>query len=200
MGLTNSIQPIVNAIIIALLAKTSSDAVAAFGIVTRIEAFVFIILMGLSVGMGPIIGQNFGAKKFDRVKNTIKMAMRFNIIWSFMIALLLGVFAKPITELFTNDSNIVQYAVLFFWIVPITYAFSNLLNGWASVFNALGQPKRSALIIFIKMIFIMIPALIIGHYFGKIPGIFIAIAVTNLTVGIFFHLQSWKICHQKCTI
>lgn len=59
-GLTNTIQPMVNAFIFALLAGYGHEAIAAFGVVTRIEAFAFVILMALATGMAPIIGQNWG--------------------------------------------------------------------------------------------------------------------------------------------
>jgi putative MATE family efflux protein len=193
-GITNSIQPIVNAIIIALLAKSGTEAVAAFGVVTRIEAFAFIILMGLAVGMAPIIGQNWGAEKFDRVKETLKISINFNILWSFFIAIILGLFATPIMKLFSNNSDVIRYGVLFFWIVPFTYAFSNLLNGWASAYNAMGKPQRSVIMIFVKLVILLIPALYIGHALNGTIGVFIAIAAVNFSAGLFFHFWSWKTC------
>ena len=191
-GLTNLIQPLVNAVIIFLLAKTSTEAVAAFGIVTRIEAFAFVILMGLAVGMSPIIGQCWGAQKFDRVKETLKLSIHFNIIWSLLVAVVLGIFAKEMAGIFSDNPAIIQYTVLFFWIVPFTYAFSNLLNGWSSTFNAIGQPQRSVLIILGRLIILMIPAIYLGYYIAQVGGLFIAIALSNITGGIFFHFWSWK--------
>ncbi len=193
-GITNSIQPIVNAIIIALLAKTGTEAVAAFGVVTRIEAFAFIILMGVAVGMAPIIGQNWGSEKYNRVKETLKISINFNIIWSFFVAIILGLFATPIMSLFSENTDVIRYGVLFFWIVPFTYAFSNLLNGWASAYNAMGKPQRSVLMVFVKLVILLIPSLYIGHAINGAIGIFIAIAAVNFSAGLFFHIWNWKTC------
>ena len=68
VGLTSSIGPI-NSFIISILSTFGHEAVAAFG-TTRIEAFCFILLMALAVGMGPVIGQNFGARQIGRVEET----------------------------------------------------------------------------------------------------------------------------------
>lgn len=191
-GLTNAIQPVVNAYIVSLLALSGPAAVASFGIVTRVEAFAFIILMGVAVGMAPIIGQNVGAKKFDRVRETLKLAMNFNIAWSAFIAVILGLLAKPIAGIFSNDPDVIRYAALFFWIVPFSYILSNIVNGWASAFNAMGQPQKSFIMIVVKMIVLLVPAVYAGHHVGGITGIFIAIAAVNVLAGGVFHLWSWK--------
>ncbi len=193
VGITSLILPLTNAIIIALLSGLSIEAVAAFGIATRIEAFAFIVLMALSTAMSPIIGQNWGAKNLSRVHETLKKAIGFNIIWSLGVAVLLLLFGKHIASLFSTDPDIIQIAQLFFWIVPLSYALSNLLNGWMSAFNAMGNPKRSLTMMFIKYILMLLPALWIGQFYGVV-GIFSALALVNIVSGILFHILNWKMC------
>lgn len=194
-GLTNTIQPMVNAFIFALLAGYGHEAIAAFGVVTRIEAFAFVILMALATGMAPIIGQNWGAGKFSRVNETLKVAIRFNVLWSISIAIVLGLFARPIASLFTESEEMIGYAVLFFWMVPFSYAFSNLIMGWGSAFNAMGMPQRSMAMIVIKMLVLTVPAVLIAEHFYGIKGIFGAIAGVNVIAGTLFHIVNWKKCH-----
>ena len=195
-GLTGAIQPLVNAIILSLLAYYGHEAVAAFGVATRVEAFTFVILMALSTGMAPIIGQNFGAKNFDRVNETLKLSIRFCILWSAGIAIVLGTLAEPIASLFSDHPDVIHYAILFFWLVPFSYAFSNLIMGWGSAFNAMGMPVRSLTMIVVKMIVLMIPAIYIGNTIGEVAGIFIAMAIVNTLSGAVFHILNWKKCHQ----
>jgi putative MATE family efflux protein len=196
-GLTNTIQPFVNAVIVALLSSGGAEAVAAYGIVSRIEAFAFIVVMGVAVGMGPIIGQNWGAGRYERVNETLRLAIRFAMIYSLAVALVLITFAKPIAGLFSQDSEVVRIAALFFWIVPLTYAFANLVNGWASAFNAMGKPQRSFTMIVVKMLFLMLPAVYVGHLFYGVTGLFAAIALVNLTAGVAIHIFSWRSCRAK---
>lgn len=197
VGLTNAIQPFVSGIITALLAAHSVHAVAAFGVVNRIEAFAFIVLMALSIGMAPIIGQNWGARKFDRVHQTLKLGIGFSVVWSLLIAVVLGFLAKPVAALFSDDPEVIGYTVLFFWIVPVSYAFGNLIMGWASAFNAMGMPQRSFAMIVIKMLVLMIPAVYLGDFLYGVEGIFIAIAAVGTVSGIVFHILSWRSCMAR---
>lgn len=193
-ALTGSIQPVTNAVIIGFLASYGAENVAAYGVVTRVEAFAFIIIMGLAGGMAPIIGQNWGAGRFDRVNETLHRAFRFNAIWSIGVALFLGLFAKQTAGVFSTDEAVIKAASLYFWIVPVTYAAGNLVQGWSSAFNAMGLPKRATLMVFGKFIIIQIPLVMAGgHYFGVI-GIFSAIALTNLGVGLTLHTKNWQLC------
>ncbi len=189
VGLTQAIQPIVNAVIIALLASYGSEAVAAMGIASRVEAFAFIALMALSTGMAPVIGQNFGANKYDRVKETLKKAITFSCIWSFGIAFIVAVAGSFVASLFTDNEEVIHLAQLFFWVVPFSYAFAHLVTGWSSAFNAMGLPQKSLMMIVVKMLVLMIPAVYIGNMFGII-GIFSAIALVNIVAGLFFHFWS----------
>jgi putative MATE family efflux protein len=195
-GLTNMVQPVVNGIIIAMLAAAGTQAVAAFGIVTRVEAFAFIVVMGLAGGMAPIIGQNWGAKRFDRVHETLRKAFTFNAAWSLAVALVLGLFGKAIAGLFSTDAQVVQIAALYFLIVPITYAAGNLVPGWASAFNAIGTPERAAAMIFIKHLLVLVPACFIGEYFWGATGLFAAIAATNLIAGLALNAYGWRQCRR----
>lgn len=192
-GITNIIMPATNAAIITLLAAYGPEAVAAFGVVSRIEAFAMLAVIALAIGMAPVIGQNWGAKIYSRVHQTINMAIGFNLIWSFTIALLFGLFAKNIAGLFSDDPAVIYYATLFFWIVPFSYAFGNLVFGWSSAFNALGMPERSFVMIVTKAALIVL-GVFIGSWFLGVMGIFIALAVVNVVAGIFFHIISWRTC------
>lgn len=197
-GITSTIQPITNAVIIALLAGYSTEAVAAYGIVSRVEAFAFVVLMGLAGGMAPILGQNYGAKNYDRVFETLTKALSFSAIWAVIVAIILGFGAKAITGVFTNDPTIIHTAALYFWIVPVSYITANLVSGWSSAFNALGMPQRSAGMIFVKYILVQIPAIYVGAHFYGVIGIFVAIAMVNFFVGLFLHVISWFSCKKLC--
>lgn len=191
-GITSALPSVVNSVILALLAKTGSEAVAAFGVASRVEAFCFIVMMALASGMAPVIGQNWGAKKYDRVRDTLKNAIAFCVIWSVFVAIILGVFAKFFAGVFSADAGVQKYIVLYFLIVPFSYALSNIANGWASAFNAMGKPQYAAGTLFLKLIVLGIPALYIGHALGGVAGIFWSIAIVNLVAGIGAHIFGWK--------
>ncbi len=191
-GITTALPSILNAVIVGLLATTSPAAVAAFGVATRVEAFCFIIMMGLASGMAPIVGQNFGAQKFDRVREVLRHAIQFSVIWSLCVTAGLMIFAKPLAELFSQDDQVRVFTILYFVTVPLSYVLANLVSGWTSAFNALGQPKTAASILFIKTILISIPAAYIGNYVAGAQGVFIAVMLVNTIFGLAAHIWSWK--------
>ncbi|MFA5592936.1 MAG: MATE family efflux transporter [Micavibrio sp.] len=189
-GLTSAIIPFVNSIIVSLLAAYGSETVAAYGIASRVEAFGFIVLMALAVGMGPIIGQNLGALHFARVRETLRKAIGFSVLWSIATGALLMLLAVPIASLFSDDPIVVYYTKMAFLIIAPTYLFQALANGWSSAFNAMGKPQMAVAMTIVKMIVLTIPAVIFGAKAGGVMGIFMAIALVNVITGLAFHWWS----------
>lgn len=195
-GIGNIIMPATSAVIIALLAQQGTEAVAAYGIVSRVEAFSMLLVIALSLGMAPIVGQNWGAQKYDRVRLVIKQAIQINFAWCLFVAIILAITGNMIASQFSNDSNVIDIASFFFFIVPITYGIGNLVYGWSSAFNAMGKPQRAFTMIFTKAFIILIPALLIGSYLNGVQGIILAIAATNIIAGTLFHFICRRICNQ----
>jgi putative MATE family efflux protein len=196
-GIANVIMPLSSAIITALLAVHGAQAVAAFGIVSRIEALALLVVIALATSMAPIIGQNWGAKKFSRVHETINLAIGFNLIWSAIVAFILAVAAHPIAESFSGDPVVIHYTVLFFWIVPVTYGVGNIVFGWSSAFNAMGMPKKAFTMIAVRALLMNIPAALIGSMLYGVIGIIASIALVNIISGIMFHTLSQRDCREK---
>jgi Na+-driven multidrug efflux pump len=187
-GLTNLLPSIYNSVVISILTVSGSAAVAAYGVVNRIEAFAFVILIGLVSGMTPILGQNFGAKKMDRVREAMDKVFGFALFWSLFVGVLLVITAPFLSNIFSDDPDVKAIIILYFAIIACCFPFSYVVSGWASAFNALGKPKISVIMLFSKTIFIMIPAAMIGHSMGGIIGTFWAITVAHIFTGIFIHL------------
>lgn len=196
VGIANIINPAAAAITFAVLARFGNEAVAAFGVAGRIEGMAFLLVMALSIGMAPIIGQNWGAHKFARVHETIRLAILFNLVWSAFVAVVLALFAKPIAMAFTDDPVVIKHAVMFFLIVPFSYGIGNMVFGWSSAFNAMGKPKNAFIMIFSKSLLIGIPAMLIGAWAHGVTGIFAGIAIGNLISGTLFHFLSRHQCAQ----
>ena len=197
VGISNIITPAMNAVIVAVLATHGPEAVAAFGVVSRIEAFSLLVVIALALGMAPIVGQNWGAGLIARVHEAINASIAVNFIWSFVVAIVFAVFAHSIGSQFTDDPVILHYIVLYFWMVPITYAFGNLVFGWSSAFNAMGLPKRAFVMIAVKSIVLTIPAIYVGSALYGVAGIFLALALVNLLAGTLFHVISQRACAQQ---
>ncbi len=192
-GITNMLPAIYNSVVVSILTASGAAAVAAYGVVNRVESFAFVILIGLASGMTPIVGQNFGAKNFDRIRETMNDVLFFSLLWSVFVGVVLTVFSAPIAQIFSNDINVQKIIIHYFVIVAFCFPFAFVSNGWSSAFNALGKPQIAVAILFTKTILIMIPAAIIGYKIGDIVGVFWAIAIAHTITGAVIHL--WA--HQR---
>jgi putative MATE family efflux protein len=192
VGLTGLLPTILGSTTNHLLSMTGAEAVAAYGAATRLEAFLLVILMALSIGMAPIIGQNWGAQKMGRVKETVKYALSFSVVWSIISAVILITLAPWIASKFSDDVGVQTYIKLYLFIIPITYFLGHIVHGWGSVMNAIGKPHISAGMLFIKIIVVSVPAIWIGYTLYDVKGVFIALAIVNIVTGILFHLWAWK--------
>ncbi len=196
VGIANILQPLTNGAITGLLAKEGHETVAAYGIASRVEAFAFVIIMALAIGMGPVIGQNWGAGLYNRVNATLKSAFLFVTGWSLFVALILALLGHGIARLFTSEPEVLRYAVLYFWIVPVSYAFGNLVNGWGSAFNAMGLPRKAFMLIVVRLFALTLPFAWIGAWLWGAPGLFAGIAAANAASGLGSHIYGWRFCKK----
>ena len=192
-GITNMLPSIYNSVVIAILTSSGAAAVAAYGIVNRIEAFAFVILIGLASGMTPILGQNFGAKNFDRIRQTMDRVLFFSFIYSVSMGTILTLFAEPLAKIFSDDLSVQSVTILYFTIITFCFPFAFVVNGWASAFNAFGKPQIAVAILFSKTILVMIPAALIGHAFSGVTGLFWGIAIAHVISGIVIHLYASRV-------
>lgn len=192
-GMTSCIGPLINSFIISILSKFGSEAVAAFGIATRVEAFCFILLMALAVGMGPVIGQNFGARQLGRVDETLRNAIGFSVLYCIILSALLVLLAERVASVFSQDPTVIYYAKMCFTVVAPSYLFVSLVSGWSSAFNALGKPQLSLISTLIRMVVLTLPAVYIGAHFGGVFGVFLGISLVNIACGLGIHAWSRSI-------
>lgn len=197
IGLTNLVQPLVIAILTAILSLSGGAAVAAYGIITRIEAMAAVVLMALSIGMSPLIGQNFGAGKLARVQETIRTTIIFAIFWSFSVGVMLmatgGLFARQ----FTTDATTIHMTTTYFILIGVSTTIANLAVGWGSAWNALGQPRYSVMLIVIRSTFGMLIPAYLGHLIAGWYGLFVGLMLGNLIIGFALHLWSAKIFQKR---
>ena len=78
---SNLIGPVSMSVLMALLAVHGHAVVAAFGIATRIESLAIMVLMALSSSIGPFVGQNYGARKTERIRKALSLSYWFSMVW-----------------------------------------------------------------------------------------------------------------------
>ena len=141
----------------------------ALGIVMKINQILNSIIIGLAAGAQPIIGFNYGAGKYDRVKSTFKYVLIFSVIISTTALILFQTIPEVLISAFgKGDSLYTEFACMAFRI----YLMFTILNGIqipsSIFFQAIGKSKKSAILSLSRQILLLIPAMII---FGKLFGI-----------------------------
>lgn len=177
------IVPIAIGIVTHLIASYGAAPVAAYGAASRAEFFMLAILMALSSVLNPFVGQNIGANKVSRAKEALNKGMRFALLWGVGSFLLLLIIARPVARLFSTETEVIEYIVLYLHIVPIGYALRGVFDIVVNVLYVLRKPLLSALLILTQMIILIVPLIYIGSYFYGIKGIFIGMVVANIISG-----------------
>lgn len=159
----------------AQTAYGSEIPLAACGIVMKTNAIILAIVVGISQGVQPIIGFNYGAKQYARVREAYLLAIRWNLIVSAVGFVLLQCFPRQIISLFGNEDGLyLTFAVLFMRI----YLFMVLVNGVqllsSSFFTAIGKAMKGALLALTRQVFFLIPLILVLPLRFGIMGVLFA--------------------------
>ena len=148
---------------------------AACGIVMKTNAILLSIIVGISQGVQPLIGFNYGAGKYPRVREAYLLAIRWNFIVSTAGFILFEFFPHPIISLFGNgDALYFEFAVRFMR----TFLFMVLVNGVqllsSNFFTAIGKATRGLLLAMTRQVFFLIPLLLLLPLWLGISGVMLA--------------------------
>lgn len=185
---TSLIVPVGASVVISIVAVYGSEAVAGFGVASRVEALSLTVIMALGSVLGPFIGQNLGAKKFDRVIKGINLSYMFGIVWSIAVAIFLVIFGEPIGAIFNEDPTVISVINDYLWIVPFTFGFQSIIMLTVVAFNVLHKPFYGGAIAVFRMLILYVPLAYLGSYLFGLWGIFGAASISNLAAGILSYI------------
>jgi putative MATE family efflux protein len=182
---TSLIVPISISVINSILAGYGNEAIAGFGVSARVEALGLSIIMALGSVLGPFVGQNIGAGKYDRVRNGVNYSFKFGFIWSAIVAGALAIFGGSIGGIFDDNPEVIAVVKDYMWIVPVTYGFQSAIMLAVVCMNVLKMPFKGAVIAILRMFILYIPLAFLGSELFGLNGIFVAATIANVLAGIF---------------
>ena len=195
------IPPISMGIVTRLVAGYGKEAVAGFGVSTRIEMFSLGPMMALATVMIAFTGQNLGARKFDRILQGVKFGNRFSMTLGLVFFIVLSLFARPVALLFNRDQSVVSVVVLYLSIVSVSYGSIGVAMSASNSFSALHKPYTAIFVNFIRMFVLLIPLSIMGAYIAGLAGLFTGLCLSFLGGAYFsdFWLKRTvgKMAHTK---
>ena len=155
----------------------------ASGIVMKVNAIILAVIIGIIQGMQPIVGFNYGAKKYDRVKSVYKLAVICELIITSLGFVVFQIFPKEVLSIFGSGENeelYFRFGVMFMK----TFLFMLPLGGVqmisSNMFSAIGKPVKGALLALTRQVFFLIPLVIVLPLFMGINGIMLSAPTADL--------------------
>lgn len=155
-------------------------SVTAYAIVSRMLMFALFPIFGITQGFIPIAGFNYGAKNYNRVKQTIGIAIRYSIILATLIFVLLFGFPELITKAFTTDISVIEKTPnAMRWVFAATPIIAIQLIG-AAYFQAVGKATPALLLTLSRQAFFFIPLIfILPLWYGEL-GVWMAFPASDV--------------------
>lgn len=160
--------------------------ITVLGIVMKISQILNSIIIGIAAGSQPIFGYNYGAKKYDRVKETLKLVLGSSVIISTIAFILFQTIPDKLILIFgSGDENYIEFACLSFRIYLLLCIFNGIQIPSGIFFQAIGKSTKSAILSLSRQIIILIPAMVI---LGSMYGIMGVLSAGPVADGIAFIL------------
>ncbi len=161
-----------------------SVPLACAGIISKVAMLYFSVVIGLAQGLQPIAGYNYGALKYDRVKQVYFLTVRYALTISTIAFLLFQLVPRQIISVFGDGSEeYFLFAVRYFRI----FLFATFLNGiqpvTANFFTAIGKPVKGIFMSLTRQILFLLPLIVIFPLFMGIDGIMYAGPIADLAAG-----------------
>ena len=183
----------------------SDIPLACAGIISKVNMLFFSFVIGISQGLQPIVSFNFGAQKYDRVKDAYKKAVFAATAISIVAFLCFQFFPRQIIGIFGSGSEeYLHFAERYFRI----FLFFTFLNGIQPVssnfFTSIGAPKKGIFLSLTRQIIFLLPLLLIFPYLFGIDGVMYTAPIADLaaaSVSIVMVVREFKIMAelQKAT-
>ncbi|MDB2125540.1 MULTISPECIES: MATE family efflux transporter [Clostridium] len=159
--------------------------ITSIGIFAIIQNFVFMPISGITQSMQPIIGYNYGRGNLEKIKETVKLTLKYVFIVALVNSIIVMLFTAPIVRLFIKgDSEVLTYSVPYIRLGIIFACFGAQQWVGGTVFRSLGMAKRAYFFAVLRMIIIFMPSMIIlGNTIGEL-GCWISYTLADLLSGL----------------
>ncbi|ETW13622.1 MatE efflux family protein [Roseivivax marinus] len=142
-ALSNAINPAGMALVTAAVAVVGDAAVGGFGAATRVQSLLFLPMLALSAGIGPVVGQAWGAGHHDRARATVRLTFLFCVAYGAATCLAMWLLARPVSVWMTDGMEAVSYSADYLRWVSIGFFGYGILVTANAAMNAREKPMHS---------------------------------------------------------
>ncbi len=181
--LTNLATPIGGGFVLRMMSRYGDSAVAGAAIMGRITPVAFCAIFALSGAVGPIIGQNAGAARYDRVRSTLRNAAWFNLTYTMTIWAILWLAADFIVAAFSATGDGAELILFYCHLLTGAFAFNGALFVANASFNNLHHPHWATGFNFGRVFLGTVPAVYLGSQLAGARGVMAGEALGAVVFG-----------------
>ena len=164
----------------SLLLYGGDLAIGAYGILNRLLMLFVMVIMGLTMGMQPIVGYNHGAHKFGRVKQTLKYCMIAGGCITSLGFVFSELFPNLVVNMFTDDKELTALARTGLQIGVLMFPFVGIQIVISSFFQSIGKAKISIFLSLSRQLLYLLPCLLLLPHWWGLNGIWLSMPVSDL--------------------
>ncbi|PCJ23589.1 MAG: MATE family efflux transporter [SAR86 cluster bacterium] len=179
----NMMTPLAAGIMTAIAASFGDTAVAAFGVGARLEPIATLIVLAMSSSLPPLVSQNFGAGRMDRVEEAFRLSIKFILGWQLLVYIVLALCAPLIAATFSDDPEVISTIKLFLWILPLGYGMQGVIILTNSSLNALHKPMSALYLSIMRFFLFYVPLAYVGSLYFGLVGFFVGALCGNLLMA-----------------
>ncbi len=194
--LTNVATPVANLYVTAVLAASGDAAIAAWSVLARVTPVAFGAVFCLTGAVGPIIGQNFGARDYGRVRETLTAALQANAVFCVLACSSLVLLAPLMPNWFGLSGRAAELILFYcYWVAPF-WLFLGMLFVANAVFNTLGRPRLATALNWGRATLGTMPLVWFGSRVGGAEGVFIGSMAGSLVAGLLAVWLAYRVLPQ----
>ena len=154
--------------------------IAAFGVIHRIMMFALMPGMVIGQGLQPILGFNYGARRFDRALKTIRLAVTYATVISTLAFFILYFYPEPFLRIFTDDADLIDVSTYAAKIVFAVMPVIGLMMVGQVIFQAIGKVIQAIISSLGRSALFLLPTVLIFPHFWGIDGVWVAFPITDV--------------------
>lgn len=154
--------------------------IAAYGIANRLTTIVFMVLIGLASGIQPVIGYNFGAQLYSRVKKTLSLALLTGVCIASFAFILFQCFPAVLCKLFTTDTELISLSSKGLRIISAMLPLVGFQVVASNFFLSIGYAKKSIFLSLTRQFLFLVPCILVLPKFWGINGVWASNPVADL--------------------
>ena len=177
------LMPIGSAVITRIVASFGDAAVAATAAASRLEVVAFIFPMALGIALMPMVAQNYGARRFDRINQCRRFAMRFAGGFLLTMAVIYFFAAPYVVGWFSKDPEVQRIMILYLRIVSFGFAAVEIHRFSGFFFTGCGRPAAAAILNALRVVVFLVPFSLLALWAGSLVLVFWAPLAADLLAG-----------------